>query len=204
VGAIKGVARGRDIAAICCLLAVISGCGGARTSAAAPAKPAAAKPAKSKHPLELVGKVNGSGWHLPWYIRDPKNPNGPPIPVLVADAETGEITKRNNNPEIVMHQVKARLYQKGVHAANIDAAKIRANQRDKKVFASGGCTVNSLVNPADTVLTADRITWDSSNTQFVAEGHAHVERRPANGGLPIVQEGGTIVYDLERNLVTVL
>ena len=61
----------------------------------------------------------------------------------------------------------------------------------------------SLLNPADTVLTADRITWDAKNTKFVAEGHARVERRPRNGGVPVTQEGGTIVYDMEHNTVTV-
>src|SRR5258707_1324898 len=54
-----------------------------------------------KHPLELVSKVQGSGWYLPWYKRDPKNPNGKRIPVLIAEAKNGEIVRRNNQPEIV-------------------------------------------------------------------------------------------------------
>jgi len=171
---------------------------------AAPPPTGEVKAPPAKHPLDLVGKVNGRGWYLPWYTRDPKKPNGPPIPVLIAEAETGEITKHNDNPEIVMRHVHARIYQKGVHSANVEAAKIRANQLERTVFASGGCTVTSLLNPTDTVLTADRITWDTENTRFVAEGHAHVERRPRDGGTPITQSGGKIVYDTEKNTVTVL
>ena len=156
------------------------------------------------HPLELVGKVNGRGWYLPWYTRDPKNPNGPPIHVLSAEAVSGEITNREGKPVVVLHRVNAKLYQKGVHAANVRAGKVRASQIDNMVFGTGGCRVVSLLNPADTVLTADRITWDTRNTLFIAEGHAHVERTPRNGGLPIVQEGGKIVYDLEHNTISVL
>lgn len=167
--------------------------------------PAAGDPkdAAHKHPLDMVGKLQGRGWYLPWYKRDPNNPKGKPIPVLIAEAETGEITKHGENPEIVMHRVHARLFQKGVHAANIEAATVRADQQAEKVVATGACRVVSLINPADTVLTADRITWYTANTRFVAEGHALVVRRPRDGGIPITQEGGTIVYDLEHNTVTV-
>ena len=68
---------------------------------------AAAGP-EAKHPLELLGAVKGRGWHLPWYERDPKNPKGPPIPMLIADAASGEIARRNGEPEIVMRRVHAR------------------------------------------------------------------------------------------------
>jgi lipopolysaccharide assembly outer membrane protein LptD (OstA) len=156
-----------------------------------------------KHPLDLVGKVNGRGWYLPWYKRDPKKPNGPPIPVILAEAETGEITRRSDNPEIVMHVVRAKLFQKGVHAANIQAATVHADQQAEKIVATGRCRVVSLTNPADTVLTADKITWDTRNTNVIAEGHARVAKRPRDGGVPITQEGGKIVYDLEHNTVTV-
>jgi hypothetical protein len=174
----------------------------ARVAQSTPAAQAGA--AAAKHPLELIGKVKGSRWHVPWYTRDPKHPNGPPIPVLIAEAATGEIARRNGSPEIVMRKVHARIFQKGVHAADLDAGKVRANQQEKRVFASGGCKVVSVLNPADTVVTADRITWDAANAQFVAEGHAHVVRTPRDGGLPISQEGGRIIYDLAHNTVTVL
>ena len=184
----------------------LSGCGGRTAPVAAPAPPAAqsTERAAPTRPLDLIGKVNGRGWYLPWYTRDPKRPNGPPIPVLIAEAETGEITKHNDNPEIVMRRVHARLFQKGLHTANVDAAKIRSNQEEQVIYGSGGCTIKSLLNPADTVLTADRITWDTGNTRFIAEGHAHVVRKPQDGGLPISQEGGKFVYDMEKNTVTIL
>ncbi len=164
----------------------------------------AAKDAAQKHTLDLVGKLNGRGWYLPWYKRDPKHPNGPPMPVLLAEAETGEIVKRSDNPAVVMHHVHAKLFQKGVHAANIVANKVRADEQAEKVFAIGNCKVTSLLNPSDTVLTADRITWDTANSRLVAEGHAHVERKPRNGGVPMSQDGGRIVFDLEHNTVTIL
>ncbi|HLJ54637.1 MAG TPA: hypothetical protein VKT77_06315 [Chthonomonadaceae bacterium] len=153
--------------------------------------------------LDQIGKIDGSGWYLPWYVRDPKNPEGPPVPVLLADAQTGEILKRVGGPEVVLHGVNAKLFQKGVHAANVVAATVRADQQADKVYATGGCRVTSLVNPKDTVLTSDRMTWDIAASRIVAQGHAHVERRPKDAGLPFTQDGGTIVYDLEHNTVTV-
>ena len=104
------------------------------------AQTAAAPPAK--RPLDLVGRVDGRGWYLPWYKRDPKKRDGPPIPVLIAEAETGEITKHAGSPEIVMHTVQARLYQKGIHAANVQAGTVRADQQNEKVFEpadAGSC-----------------------------------------------------------------
>ncbi len=196
---------GTAVAGLLAVAFACAGCGGLNTAVVVPPATAADRPvAISKHPLDSIGKVNGRGWHLPWYRRDPMHPNGPPIPVLIAEAQTGEMTRRNGNPEIVMRNVQARLYQKGIYAADVHAAKIRANQQDSKVYASGGCRVNSILNPADTVLTADRITWETQNTRFVAEGNARVERRPRNGDVPITQEGGKIVYDLEHNTVSVL
>src|SRR5689334_12779162 len=103
----------------------------------------------------MIGKVSGKGWYLPYYIQDPKRPNGPPMPVFIAEAKTGEILRKAGNPEIVMHEVQARLFQQGRYAADVRAARIRANQQDRQVYATGGCTVRSLINPADTVLTAD-------------------------------------------------
>ena len=152
--------------------------------------------------MQQIGKVEGSGWYIPWYKRNPQNPNGPPIPVLIANAETGEIINHKNNPEIVMHRVRARLYQNGQHAANVVAAHVTANQQSQGIVGRGGCTVTSLLNPADTVLTADKITWDAGNTKFIAQGHAHVIRRPLHG-VPITQEGGKITYNLEKNTIDI-
>lgn len=194
------------VSAMAALVLLQAGC--SRTAPVAAAERPARRPAANEraagHPLDNVGKVNGRGWYLPWYKRDPRRPNGPPIPVLIAEAETGEITRRNGTPEVVMRDVHARLFQKGVHAANVVAGKVRANQQEARVYASGGCTVTSLLNPADTVLTADRITWDTNGAIFSAEGHATVMRRPRDGGVPITHEGGKIVYDLERNTFTIL
>ena len=193
-------------AALCIIVTALGYCAGpAHASHAPPARVDRAKEfPPHKHPLELIGKVNGRRWYLPWYIRNLRDLNGPPIPVLIANAESGEVTRHGENPEIVMHRVSARLFQKGVPAANVRAGKVRANQQTNRVFASGGCTIVSLINPADTVLTADRITWDTRNTLFIAEGHAHVARKPHNGGPAMTQDGGKIVYDLEHNTVTVL
>lgn len=155
-----------------------------------------------KHPIEAIGKVTGKGWYLPWYRRDPNRPKGPMIPVLIANAERGEITNRDGNPDIIMRTVHARLYQKGRHSADVDAGTVEANQNDNHVVGSDGCRIHSLINPSDTVLTADRIEWDVDSSLFTATGHAHVERRPRNG-VPIIQEGGTIVYSAERDTVEI-
>lgn len=167
-----------------------------------PAESNTSQNAKPLNPAQVIGKVKGSGWYLPWYARDPKHPNGPPIPVLIANADTGEITNHNDNPVIVLHRVHAKLYQKGQHAANVVAAQVTANQQDQVIVGKGGCTVTSLLNPADTVLTADTITWDSDNTKFIAQGHARVVRRPLHG-VPMTHEGGKIIYDLEKNTIDV-
>jgi hypothetical protein len=168
---------------------VLSGCSKPTTKPVTkPASDSKSAQTKTLTAAEQIAKVEGSGWYLPWYKRDPKHPDGPPIPVLIANAATGEITNHNSNPEIVMHHVQA--------------VRITANQEDQVIVGKGGCTVTSLLNPADTVLTADTITWDSGNTKFVAEGHAHVVRRPRNG-VPITQEGGKITYDLEKNTIDI-
>jgi hypothetical protein len=156
--------------------------------------------------MRLPGKIKGQGWHIPWYMRDPKHPNGPPVPVLIADADTGEIVNHNGNPAIVMWKVRARLFREGAYAADVVAAKITANQRDQILVGTGGCKVTSPLENAETVVTADKITWNTKASKIVAVGHAHVVRRPRNSSRdnpPITQEGGKITYDLARGEVSV-
>ena len=40
---------------------------------------------------ELPGKVQGTGWHIPWYAPDPKNPRAPLQRILIADAAQGSM-----------------------------------------------------------------------------------------------------------------
>src|SRR5258705_8336032 len=91
----------------------------------------AAKEEKIDPRTRLPGKIQGMGWHIPWYARDPKNPKGPTIPVLIADAVSGEITNQNDNPTIAMHQMRAKLFRDGQYIADVEADQVTADQRNR-------------------------------------------------------------------------
>ena len=151
-------------------------------------------PDKKKNGLELPGRVSGKGWHIPWRMRDPKNPNGPPIPVLIADARSGVLTNDEENPTVLLRDVRARLYRNGKHTADIAAPEVTANQKERRIVGRGGVTFVSITNPPDTVVTADQITWDTKQSKVVAEGHARVTRRHKDGQTDTTT-GSRITFD---------
>ncbi len=156
--------------------------------------------------LALPGQVSGTGWHIPWRVRDPKHPDGPPIPVLIADASTGTVTNENDNPTVVLQAARAQLFREGVHAADIEAARISADQRHRVVKGAGGCTVRSAGAPPDdpsayTVLTADTVSWDTRTNKIVAVGNAHVSGRRHR--TDFTHSGGCITFDMARDEVEV-
>ena len=148
----------------------------------------------------FTGEISGTNWHIPWMVRNAK---GRAFPALVADARMGEMNNLDDSYTMRLHGVRAKLYQEGVHAADIVAAQVDANSDDHLIIGTGGVRVTSLTNPPDTVVTADKITWDPRSSKMVAVGHAHVEQRPRNGGVPIIQSGGRITFDTKFQKVEV-
>jgi hypothetical protein len=146
-----------------------------------PKQSAEETPDRKKRELELPGQVSGKGWHIPWRMRDPKHPNGPPIPVLIADAKSGVLTNDEENPTVLLRDVRARLFRNGKHTADIAAPEVTADQKERLVIGRGGVTFVSLTNPPDTVVTADKITWDTRQSKVFAEGNARVTRRHKDG-----------------------
>lgn len=73
-----------------------------------------------------------------------------------------------------MTQVHARLYQKGVPAATLDAPRARGSQnsatKNLVVTATGGVVIVSLTEPG-TRLTSDTAVWYASLNRIVATGH---------------------------------
>ena len=69
----------------------------------------------------------------------------------------------------------------------------------------GGCTVHSLTDPPNTVVTADKITWNSRVSEVVATGNAHVTRRPLQGAPTdppdIVLDADRIAWDIKQNKI---
>jgi len=140
----------------------------------------------------LTGEVKGTNWHIPWTIRNSK---GQTVPALIADARRGEMNNLDDGYAMRLHGVTAQLFQEGVHAADIVAGQVDANSEDKLIVGTGGVQVTSLTNPPDTVVTAEKITWDPHTFKMVAVGHAKVIQTPRNGGVPISQTGGRIMFD---------
>ena len=147
----------------------------------------------------LTGELRGTKWHIPWSIRDAK---GKLVPALIADARQGEMSNLDDSYSMRLHGVKAKLFQEGVHAADIVAAQVDANSEDKMIVGTGGVRVMSLTNPPDTVVTAEKITWDPQSFKLVAVGHAKVTQRPPKG-IPITQSGGRITFDTKFQKIKV-
>ena len=172
------------------LLVAVGGCAGVKP----PAKPKPAdakvkKPAKS----EQFGKLTGRGWHIPWYTRDPKNPNGPLIPVLIADAKEGAIIN-TAKATLQLRDVQARMFRNGIQSADIIAPNVTANQSESVFVGTGGVTVRSITDPPDTVITGDKVTWNMKTKVLVAEGHAHITNRTPDGKTSTA-EGNRITFD---------
>ena len=159
-------------------LLLLNGCTKPVTPAQAAAKIKIVKPVKT----ELPGKLSGAGWHIPWFTRDPKNPNGPLIPVLIADAKHGEIMN-TQTATLRLRDVHAKMYRNGIQSADIKAPQVTVNQGDWIFVGTGGVTVRSLADPPDTVITGDKVTWKVKSKELVAEGNAYIEHREKDGKL---------------------
>jgi hypothetical protein len=136
------------------------------------------KPPKTTK-TELPGHLTGKKWHIPWYTRDPKNPSGRMIPVLIADAEEGEIVN-TSSATLLLSEVHAQMFHNGDKSATIDAPHVTTNQSDWIFVGTGGVTVRSLTDPPDTVIYGDKVTWNMKTKILVAEGHARITQT-ANG-----------------------
>jgi hypothetical protein len=180
-----------------CALLCVGGCGRPLAKSTDTEKP------EKKDPLaNLPGAIQGHGWHIPWMIRDPRHPNGPALPVLIADAQFGAITDRNGNPTVVLEHARAQLFHDGRHVADVQAAQITADQRRRVLTGTGGCMLKSVPTPESaTVITADTISWDTRSNRIVAYGHAHVEGKRKK--IPFSSTGGRITYDMARDEVRV-
>ncbi len=154
-------------------------------------KPVDAEEAKAARP----GAITGKGWKIRWRKRDPNHPAGSPIPVLYAESNTGSMADEDDNVVIQLNDVHARLFQDGRQSAIIYADQMDADQHDKVIIGTGRVKVKSITSPPDTVVTADKITWDTDSHKIVAEGNARVVRHPKIGAA-FTHEGGTITFDL--------
>src|SRR4051812_17146411 len=113
--------RGLTAVALALLLLVFgAGCG--KQPRGAEAKPVEKKDLRA----QLPGEVTGFGLHIPWVKRDPEHPNGPPVPVLIADAKSGVLTNDEENPTVLLRDARVRLFRNGKPAATIDAPQITA------------------------------------------------------------------------------
>jgi hypothetical protein len=169
----------RRIALLLCLVVVFfTGCGKPRTTA----KPKEAE--KEAVPIEqLKGAVTGTKWHLPWSVRNPKDPNGKPVRVMLADAELGAMKNDDGNMRVHLQQVKARLFRDGKPAAYVEARQISANRKERIIVGTGNVIVHSLSDPPDTVIKADKMRWDTRTSIIVAIGNAFLTRRLPDGKL---------------------
>jgi hypothetical protein len=171
------------------LLLATGGCAGKKPPVKASDATQAKKPAKA----ELPGQLTGKGWHISWLTRDPKNPNGPQIPVLSADADRGEIMN-TATPALRLWNVHARMFHNGIQSANITAPQVTASQGDWIFIGTGGVTVESLTDPPDTVITGDKVTWNMKIKRLLAEGHARLTHRAPDGKVSMA-EGNRITFD---------
>ena len=133
-----------------CFLFSLSGC-------VNPIPPKALKQqaAEKKEPAPIPARIDGKVWHITWNSRNTAKTGAKSLPVLTADAQTGEFTSDTDPPAIGLNTVQAQIYQDGRHIANLTAARIDANRGDETIHGSGGVTIYSLVNPPDTTITAD-------------------------------------------------
>jgi hypothetical protein len=168
--------RGRGAIALCALL-LLSGCAGANNRQNNRPKP---PETEADRQANLPGAITGSGWHIQWRERNPKRPEKP-LRVLEAVAQTGELADQDDTNTMRLREVRARLYRNGQAAADIQAPQLTANQRDRILVGTGGVTLTSLADPPDTVVTADKITWDTHTGKIAGVGNAHVLQRLPDG-----------------------
>ncbi len=177
----------------CCLSPALSGC-----VDPIPPSTLAKKVAEKKEPAPIPARIDGKGWHIQWKSRDTSKTRAQAVPVLVADAETGEFTSDTDPPALGLNTVQAQIFQDGRHVADMTAARIDADRGEDTIYGSGGVTLHSLTNPLDTTITADAMQWQADGSRLIAEGGAKLTR-PAQGKTPaFAQSGNRITYDLKR------
>lgn len=177
-------------------LVTLAGCG-------KPKPVVAEKPKEQAKELqELKGAITGTGWHIPWSARDPKNPNGKPVKVLIADAEQGALKNDDGNLRVVLQNAQVKLFRNGTPTAFIDAKILSANRDDHSVIGTGGVVVNSLQNPPDTIIKAEKMVWNTDETKVIAVGNAQVSHRLKNGTLA-TSSGGRVTFDLESEEIEI-
>ena len=163
-----------------------------------PPKARAKEVAERKEPAPVPARIDGKGWHIAWRSRNLAKPGAKALPVLVADAETGEFTSDTDPPAMGLSTVRAQIFQDGAHVANIVAARIDADRDEETIYGGGGVTIHSLTNPPDTTITADAMQWDKGSSRLIATGNAKLTR-PARGKQPAFsQSGNRIIYDMKQ------
>lgn len=194
-------------------LVFTGGCGKPKTEStkdvtanAEAAKPGGSGKAAKDKTTELPGAVRGTGWHIPWYAPDPKNPDGPPQRLLVADAKQGAMDSDKDVARIRLTDVQATLYHDGKPSATLDAPHVTTNERDRVIVATGGVTIHSLISPRnprrrvavppDSTVTADKVVWDSHKPEVVCTGHARlISKQPGSPAIESYSE--KIIYNTE-------
>lgn len=185
------------------------------------------KPVPHAGQSNLPGEVRGTGWNIPWYAPDPKNPKGPRQRVLVADAKRGMMDSKKDVLAIHMSDVIATLYQADKPSATIIAPHVTTNEHDRIVIATGGVTIHSLIDPtadpkhplseqktslnskvnpnidsskvSDTTVTSDKMTWDSHTTTVVCTGNAVLIVK-RTGSPDLKQYSNRIIYNTETRV----
>ena len=127
----------------------------------------------------VPGGIHGHGWHIPWRVADPKHPNGPPLKVLIADADDGSMAHQDDNILLHLEHVHAKLFRAGNAAALVQADEVTTDRNSKVVVGTGHVIVTSLSDPPDTVITSDKMTWDRSTSKVVAIGNVHARQTRA-------------------------
>ena len=215
---------------VVCSVALCAGCGGRKSGPASSALvdqlgvyggPEAARlrvgaghaaQKQAAREIALPGAVRGTGWHIPWYAPDPKNPTALRRRVMVADAKQGamdsKIVGKQNVVTIHLRDVHATFYNEGKPSATIDAPFVTTNERDRVIIATGGVTIHSLLDPtaaprskprpSDSTVQADKVVWDSHTTQVVCTGNTRliIHRQPAADD--ISSQSNRILYDTEK------
>ena len=176
-----------------CFLFSLSGC-------VNPVPPQALKKqaAEKREPAPIPARIDGKIWHIQWKARDTTKANAKALPVLTADAETGEFTSDTDPPAIGLNTVQAQIFQDGKHVANVTAARIDANRSDETIYGSGGVTIYSLVNPSNTTITADTMQWETDGSRLIAEGGAKLTRPARGKQQAFSQSGNRIIYDMKQ------
>ena len=158
----------------------------------------AKKVAEKKEPTPIPARIDGKGWHIAWNSRDTAQAKARAVPVLVANAETGEFTSDTDPPALGLNTVQAQIFQDGKHVADIVAARIDANRGEQTVYGSGGVAIHSLVNPPDTTITADSMQWNATTSRLIAEGNAKLSRPARDKQQAFAQSGNRIVYNMKQ------